>query len=376
MISRYYDKLDEQMIPKRVTILYGARRTGKTTLIENYLATKADKKILRATGDDMVIQNFLSVPVKNELTDWVGNNEIVFIDEAQKIKNIGESLKILIDENPQLNIIVTGSASFEILNKVGEPLTGRQTPLTLYPVSLTELLQDKTNVEVKQDVENYLIYGMYPEVLSFRDKNDKIRILNELSKAYLLKDILELENIKSSKTLNDLLILLAMQIGSEVSHNELSNKLGIDKKTVGKYLDLLEKSFIIYNLRGFSRKLRNEITKKTKYYFYDLGIRNALISNFNPLKIRKDVGGLWENFCVIERLKMRSYKNIYGNAYFWRTWEQKEIDLIEERDGVLHTFECKWNPKKDIKIPKEFSQEYPNSKFDVVNNGNFLDYLS
>lgn len=239
------------------------------------------------------------------------------------------------DQVPGLRVIATGSSSFELAGQIGEPLTGRKKTITLYPISQLEL-KDQTNIiELKQQLENYLVYGSYPDVVSAATQNDKRELINEITHSYLLRDILELDKVKNSKVLLDLLRLLAFQIGSEVSHSELAQKLGIDTKTVSRYLDILEKGFVVYNLRGFSRSLRNEITKKSKYYFYDVGIRNALIANFNSLSLRNDLGGLWENFLMIERLKKQSYLPIYSNNYFWRTWEKKEIDLIEEREGKL-----------------------------------------
>ena len=253
---------------------------------------------------------------------------MIAIDEAQKIKNAGWGLKIMVDEIPGIKIIATGSSSFELAGQVGEPLTGRKINLTLYPVSQMELRNLYNNYELESRLEEFMVYGSYPEVVANDDVDEKRRILNEIVGSYLLKDILEMEKVKGSKVLLDLLRLLAFQVGNEVSLSELGRQLGLDYKTVERYLDLFEKSFIVYNLRGFSRNLRKEITKKSKYYFLDNGIRNAIIANFNPFNLRDDVGALWENFMFTEMIKSGSYKNRYANRYFWRTWDQKEIDYI------------------------------------------------
>jgi predicted AAA+ superfamily ATPase len=281
---------------------------------------------------------------------------------------------MLIDSRPELNIIATGSSSFDLAGKFGEPLTGRQVPLRMYPLSIGELRKTMNNYELRQNLEDFLIFGMYPEVRAAPSSEEKRLILRELADAYLLKDILELERIKRPKVLVKLLTLIALQTG-EVSLNELSNTLGVDIKTVDRYLDLLEKCFVLYNLRGFSRNLRNEVTKKSKYYFYDTGIRNAVINNFNPLSMRNDVGVLWENFMIMERLKARNYGRMYANDYFWRNWEKQEIDLIEEYGGSLHGYEFKWSAKKIPKAPNAFKESYPDSSYEVVNPENFLEHL-
>jgi predicted AAA+ superfamily ATPase len=274
-----------------------------------------------------------------------------------------------------LNIIATGSSSFDLSNKLGEPLTGRQVPLKMFPLSIGELRQSMNEFEIKESLEDFLVFGMYPEVRAALSSDQKRFILNELTNAYLLKDILQLERIKKPKVLVDLLIMVALQTGSEVSLNELSNNLRVDIKTVERYLDLLEKCFVLYNLRGFSRNLRKEVTKKSKYYFYDTGVRNALIQNFNPLSLRNDIGALWENFIIIERLKYRSYNNINARDYFWRTWEKQEVDLIEEYDGRLHAWEFKWSLHKSPKPPAVFLENYPDADFAVIQPGNFLSCL-
>jgi predicted AAA+ superfamily ATPase len=362
------------MLPKRVTVIYGPRRVGKTTLINRYLDGMPGKAILRASGDNLSDRDLLSSQNKKLLLDWASGYDTVFIDEAQRIGEIGWGLKILIDARPKLKIIATGSSSFDLAGKFGEPLTGRQVPLRMYPLSIGELQKTMNDFELKQNLEDFLIFGMYPEVRTAPSSEQKRIILHELTEAYLLKDILELERIKRPKVLVNLLTLIALQSG-EVSLNELSNTLGVDIKTVARYLDLLEKCFVLYNLRGFSRNLRNEITKKSKYYFYDTGIRNAVINNFNPLSLRNDAGQLWENCMIMERLKAREYGGVYANDYFWRTWEQQEIDLLEEYGGALHGYEFKWSVKKVPRVPGVFKENYPDASYEVVNPGNFLEFL-
>lgn len=356
-------------------VLYGPRRVGKTTLVRRYLQQQ-NLRTLEAVGDDISVRNLLSGQDRAAILSWVQGYDALFLDEAQRIPDVGWALKLLIDARPELKIIATGSASFELAGKVGEPLTGRQVPLQLYPLAIHELQTlPLNNHELTQKLPDYLVYGMYPEVLTAETHEQKQFVLQELVSSYLYKDILEIERVKSAKLLSDLLVLLAFQVGNEVSLNELAGQLGIDVKTVARYLDLFEKSFVLYNLRGFSRNLRNEVTSKSKYYFYDTGVRNAVIGNLNPLSLRNDVGALWENFMVLERLKTRSYTNILARDYFWRTWEQKEIDLIEDRGGKLHTYEFKWAPKKSATPPNVFVEAYPGSEFSVIHKDNFTSIL-
>jgi predicted AAA+ superfamily ATPase len=373
---RAYEDLRSVMLPKRVMVIHGPRRVGKTTLINRYLDSQGPgARIRRATGDNVSEIALLSSQEAGLLLDWASGYDTVFIDEAQRIPNIGLSLKILIDARPELTIIATGSSSFDLGSKLGEPLTGRQLPIKLYPLSLGELRQSLNDFELKKDLEDLLIFGMYPEVRTAASTAQKRIILDELIDGYALKDVLELERIKKPRVLSNLLSLIALQVGSEVSLNELSGKLMIDLKTVERYLDLLEKCFILYNLRGFSRNLRNEVTKKGKYYFYDTGLRNAAIRNYNPLNLRNDAGALWENFMVMERLKARSYGGISARDYFWRTWEKKDINLLEEYDGHLHAYEFEWSPKKTAKVPGLFKETYPDSSFVVVSPENFLEWV-
>lgn len=373
-IPRIYQDLNKYLKPNKALIIYGPRQVGKTTLLQDFLAATKFKYKLDS-GDNIQTQHILGSQDFNLIREYAQGYELIAIDEAQRIKNIGLGLKIIVDQMPNIKIIATGSSSFELSGQVGEPLTGRKITLTLYPVSQIELSNLYNPYEIKNKLEEWLIFGGYPEVAAAEDKTEKIKLLEEIVQAYLLKDILNLEKVKSAKILLDLLRLLAFQVGSEVSLTELARQIGIDYKTVARYLDLFEKSFVIYNLRGFSRNLRKEMTKKSKYYFYDNGVRNAVISNFNKLELRNDAGMLWENFLFIERLKKRAYHSIYANSYFWRTWNQKEIDLIEEREGKLFGYEFKWG-KKSLKPPKEWSDAYPDSEFKVISQENYLEFVT
>lgn len=375
MIKRIYDNLNSMLRPKEVLILYGARRVGKTTLLENFLK-KTSLRYRLDTGDNIQTQEILSSQNLTRIKEYLEGYELLAIDEAQFIPHIGKALKLIIDNIPNIKIIATGSSSFDLANEVGEPLTGRKTTYTLYPLSQLELLPDNNTFDLKNRLEEFMVFGSYPQVAIAREKSEKIRLIEELVASYIFKDILALERIKASKLLLDLLKLLSFQIGSEVSLNELSLNLGVDAKTVNRYLDLLQKTFIIFRLNPFSRNLRSEITGKAKYYFFDNGIRNGIISQFNNLENRNDIGALWENFVISERLKKRSYQKIYGQSYFWRTYEQKEIDLIEERDGKLFPFEFKWSQGK-ILPPKDWLKNYPEAEeFTVITRVNYLNFVT
>ncbi len=371
-IPRHYN-LEDFLKPGKALVIYGPRQVGKTTLLNEFL-NRTSYKYKLDYGDNIVTQNLFKSQVFDELFAYVKGYELLVIDEAQNIENIGMGLKILVDHVKDLRIIVTGSSSFELAGQVGEPLVGRKITLKLYPLALMELNQISNEYELKQSLDDFLIFGQYPAVLT-SDRLAKTQILEELVSSHLLKDILILENVKGSKVLLDLLRLVAFQIGNEVSMSELGKSLGIDAKTVARYLDLFEKSFILFNLRGYSRNLRSEITKKSKYYFYDNGIRNALISNFNTFNKRDDIGKLWENFLVSERIKKQSYTPIYSNNFFWRTWEQKEIDWLEEREGKLFGYEFKYN-KSTFTKPKDFLAAYPEGSVELVSRNNFLEFVS
>lgn len=374
ILPRFYDNLEDYLEPNRVLVIYGPRQSGKTTLVNNFLS-KTKFKYKLDSGDNLTTQEILSSQVFEKIINYCQGFELIVLDEAQHIPNIGMALKIMVDQIPNIRVIATGSASFELSGQIGEPLTGRKLTIKLYPLSQTELEKIHNNrFELEQALEEYLIFGGYPKVITALVKDQKRTALEELVNSYLLKDILSLEQVKGSKVLLDLLRLIAFQIGSEVSLSELGNNLNIDYKTVARYLDLLEKSFILFNLRGFSRNLRKEINKQSKYYFYDNGVRNAVISSFNDLELRDDVGKLWENFLVGERLKKQEYKRIYSNNYFWRTWNKEEIDWVEEREGKLFGFEFTYSQKKK-RFPKTWLATYKNADFNIVNQENYLDFI-
>lgn len=372
-LPRFYQNLENYLEKGRVLLIYGSRQVGKTTLLTEFLR-KTNLKYKLASGDDIRTQEILSSSDFSKILEYVSGYELLAIDEAQRIPNIGQSLKIIVDQKPDIFVIATGSSSFELVGQIGEPLTGRKKTLTLFPFSQVELSNTQNDFELKEKLPEWLIFGGYPDVFTKENKEDKIVVLNELVNSYLLKDILELEKVKGSKILLDLLRLLAFQVGGEVSLSELGRQLAIDSKTVARYLDLLEKSFVLFNLRGYSKNLRKEVTKKSKYYFYDNGIRNAIIANFNDLNLRDDVGKLFENFLVSERLKNQSYNRIFANNYFWRTWDKQEIDWIEEREGKLFGFEFKWTESKSKSL-KSFSDSYNNAETKIINQENYLEFI-
>lgn len=373
MLPRFYANIDKWFLPNRVLIIYGPRRVGKTTLLKNYLST-CTLKYRYDSGDNIRVREMLNSSDFGVIKQYVEGYELIVIDEAQQIPGIGNALKILTDEFPQVKMVVTGSSSFQISQNAGEPLTGRKRELLLFPVSHLELSAIHTIYEINEDLENYLIFGSYPEVLSANSMQEKLFLIRELADSYLLKDILSYERLRNPSILLNLLKALAFQVGNLVSMNELSINLGINLRTVERYLNLLEKSFVIYRLAPFSRNLRKEINSKSKYFFYDNGIRNAIINQFAPLNDRNDTGQLWENFLITERLKYNSYKGLNTNMYFWRTYSGGEIDLIEERDGKLAAFEFKLS-KKEKKIPKDFLINYKNAGYSVINRTNYLEFI-
>lgn len=374
LIPRVYDDLGLHLREGKVLVIYGPRRVGKSTLLQQfYNHQKCSKRMV--SGDDISVQEALGSQLISIISSMVEKLDLFVIDEAQRIPHIGLGLKILIDTHPTLKVIATGSASFDLQNKIGEPLTGRKKTLCLYPLSNKELGSIKTPWEMEQSLEDRLVYGSYPEIITASTHTERQSLLNEITLSYLLKDILELERVKGAKVLYDLLRLLAFQVGSEVSLSELASSVGLDKNTVARYLDLFEKAFVLYNLRGFSRNLRKEITKKSKYYFYDNGIRNALIANFNSLSLRDDQGKLWENYLVMERIKKQSYTPLYSNNYFWRTWDQKEIDWIEEREGKLFAFEFKYKSTKTNKTHPYFKSIYPEAVTETITKENYSDFI-
>ncbi len=360
-------------IKNRVVIIYGPRQAGKTTLIDSIVSGLKNKPLI-FNGDDLYAQEIFGRNELENLKRIVGKNNLLIIDEAQRIENIGLSLKLLVD-NLKLTILVSGSSSFDLSNRINEPLTGRTKTFLLYPFSYQEIKEKYEKTKPQTAIEEMLRFGMYPKIHILGNNQDKENYLYELLNNYLYKDILMFEQIRKPKKVIDLLTLLSLQIGKEVSLDELAQNLSITRKAVGNYLDLLEKMFVVINLRGFSRNLRKEISKTSKYYFVDLGLRNALLRNFNPLSLRQDKGELFENWFILERIKLLSNKNKPANFYFWRTYDQQEIDLIEEHEGKLRAFECKWSKTKKNKAPRDWSKTYKNSQFKLINSENFYQYL-
>lgn len=373
--SLFYHIQKELLSEPKTIILYGPRQAGKTTLIQQVLA-QTNLPYVLLNGDDLRTQELLGRADLDRLKSVVGANRLLVIDEAQRIENIGLTLKLIFDHY-HIYMIASGSSSFDLANKINEPLTGRSATFTLYPFSYNELPLVPPITSNAERMEEFLRFGMYPKVVSFESQTEKENYLYDLINNYLYRDILSFENVRKPKKVIDLLSLLALQVGSEVSTTELASHLSISKLIVEKYLDILEKMFVVVNLRGFSRNLRKEISKTSKYYFVDLGVRNALIRNFNPLNIRADVGHLFENYAVIERMKMLHHTHRYANFYFWRTYDQKEIDLIQESDGMLNAFEFKWKDgKTNLKSKAEFTAAYENSQFHLVTPSNFDGFMA
>jgi len=374
MVSRIIKtRIMAALKPGKVIGLFGARRTGKTVLMEEIIHEMNDKKILLVHGENLDVSEILSSQRTAVLKKFVSGYDFLFIDEAQKIPNIGANLKLLVDTIGNIGVFVTGSSTFDLHRKIGEPLTGRGTNFNLFSFAQVELQENF--LQAKEHLEDRLIFGLYPQVVLAENKEEKIDVLESIKNGYLLKDILELDNLKDSLFIINLLRLLAFQIGNDVSITELAGTLRVNRKTVERYLELLQKCFIIFSYQGFSRNLRKEISKSPRFYFWDNGIRNAVIANYNILPSRDDVGRLWENYCVAERLKMNHYSGKMANYYFWRTYDQKEIDLIEESNGLLSGFEFKWGTKK-TKAPEEFLSTYENSTFNVITPDNYLEFTA
>ena len=336
-------QIEKHLFRGRTTVLYGTRRVGKTTLVKHILAQHPDKRSRYLNCDLLSVRNALQVEEASALKAFLGEQDLVVLDEAQQIENIGRILKILVDEFPEMQVIATGSSSFGLGNQTAEPLTGRMIRFELYPLALAELAGDQGYSAVEPWLDFLLRFGSYPAIVGLSEAEARVA-LDELVSNYLYRDALAFAGMRKSTVLIKLLELLARQIGQEVSYQEVGQALGIDRRTVVGYVDLLEQCFILFRLGAFSRNLRKEVTKSVKVYFYDLGVRNGLIQNFAPLSLRNDVGALWENFCIVERLKLLRYRQQFANQYFWRTYDQKEIDYLEEADGILAGYEFKWTP--------------------------------
>ncbi|MBT3690500.1 ATP-binding protein [bacterium] len=376
LIKRYiHNTLIKKLEPNKVVVLYGPRQIGKTTLTEEILKNTKEKYLF-LNGETRNVQKWLSSQEVDTFKQYIADNELLVIDEAQKIDNIGLNLKLIVDHIKNIKVLATGSSSFELANQIGEPLVGRKWQFTLYPISQLELKQYENLNQTNNNLESRLVYGSYPEVIKAKSNQERKDILNEIADSYLYRDLLEFDEIKKSQKIIDILKNIAFQIGQEVSIQELSSAVNLNLRTVEKYLDLLEKTFVIKRVYGFSRNLRKEISKMSRFYFFDNGIRNAIIQNFNTLDLRNDIGQLWENYIFMERIKKNEYKNIHTNIYFWRTYDQKEIDLIEERDGILYGYEIKYNENKKMKPPKGWLETYENAEFKIINNKNYLDFIT
>jgi len=366
--------IKNKIVAQKVVIIIGARRVGKTVLVNEILKT-VNEPVLVLNGEDILVHQKLALRSVENYRNLIGSYRFLYIDEAQKIPDIGNKLKLMIDEISGLKIVITGSSALGINKNTGEPLTGRKHTFKLYPFSENEYNQLENTFVKNEKVKERLIYGNYPELIHIKDQRDKAEYLNDLVSSYLLKDILAYENIENSQKIFNLLRLVAFQIGGEVSYQELGKTLGISKNTVEKYLDLMQKVFILKKVEGFSRNLRKEITKSSRWYFLDNGIRNSIIANFNDLDSRNDVAQLWENYLVAERLKFQQYTRMSSNNYFWRTYTQQEIDWVEERGGKLFGYEFKWK-NTNVKPPSLWQKTYPNATFEVIHQDNFSQWLN
>jgi predicted AAA+ superfamily ATPase len=367
------DSILGKLKPNKVVIISGARRTGKTFLLKEIIKNIKEPYML-LNGEDFNTSMLLSKRSAENYRQLIGSKKYLLIDEAQKIPEIGSILKLMVDELPGIRIIATGSSAFDLGNLAGEPLTGRKYTINLFPLSEREFNQAESPVDRPDTLKQRLVFGCYPELINIRDVSEKKDYLNELVSSYLLRDILAYENIKHSGKIFNLLRLLAYQIGSEVSYNELGKNLSMSKNTVDKYLDLLSKVFILFKVEGFSRNLRKEVTKSPKWYFYDNGIRNAIIASYNAIDLRNDTGQLWENYMISERIKYQHYKQYWTNNYFWRTYDQQEIDWVEEREGEINGFEFKWS-ETHAREPVAWRKTYPRAGFTVINRDNYSEWL-
>ena len=376
-IKRYYlDRISSMLQKGKVLAIYGPRRSGKTTLIEDFLKTWNDGRYFYGTGEDRSLRDVLESSDVNLIRNSFSGYALVVIDEAQAMPNTGIGLKLLVDTLPEVKVIASGSSSFQLASGIGEPLTGRRRTATLYPVSAMEIADEFGGMVLRQRLDELLIYGSYPEILTTENAHDKADALHELCSAYLFKDILAFERLRNADKIHRLLSLLAFQVGKEVSITELGTSLGLNRLTVERYMDLLEKTFVIFRISGFSRNLRSEVTKTSRYYFRDNGIMNAVVNNFNPPSLRSgnDIGALWENFVVSERMKKHEYSRILSNNYFWRRYERQEIDLVEERDGQLFGYEIKHGKNKPS-APSLWKENYPDAKYQLISRQNFSEFI-
>ena len=374
MIKRaIYQQLIKDLFKGKAIVITGPRQVGKTTLLQAIMK-ESERKVLYLNCDEPDIRPMLENASSTSLKALIGDNALILIDEAQRVKNIGLTLKLLVDNFKEIQIIATGSSALELANEINEPLTGRRREYHLYPFSTAEMVANSSVIQETRLLEQRLIYGFYPDIVN--SPAEAQPNLLDLANNYLYKDVLSLQDVRKPALLERLLTALALQIGQEISYNEIGQTIGADNKTIDRYVELLEKCFVVFQLGGFSRNLRNEIKKGKKIYFYDNGIRNAIIKNFSPLSLRQDTGALWENFLVSERKKSNHYANHYVNSYFWRTHQQQEIDMIEETGGKLYAWEFKWNEKAKVKIPTSFIEAYPGSITGTVNRQNYMEFLN
>jgi predicted AAA+ superfamily ATPase len=375
IIRSRLETLKKNLDPRKVNVILGIRRAGKTSLIEKFLESY-EHKYLFLNGDDIQAQDLLSKQSITQFQNLLAGYKLLVIDEAQQVPNIGLNLKLIIDHVKDVTVLVTGSSLFDLDQKLGEPLTGRKKTFKLFTIAQLELNAYENPLESSANLDNRLIYGSYPEVITAINNQEKEMYLREIVNSYLLKDILVYDGIKNSNKIYKILQLLAYQVGKEVAFDELATHVSMSKNTVEKYLDLLEKNFILYKLSSFSSNPRKELSKKKRFYFHDNGIRNALINNFNPLSIRNDVGELWENYIFYERMKFLEYNDIFVNRYFWRTYDQQEIDLVEEKNQCLSAFEVKYSSKAKYKFSKYWLEHYPEAVNQVIHKDNYMGFIS
>ena len=373
MIGRLLrDLIEKRLYRNKAIIVVGPRQVGKTTLLR-MLVSDTQRKVLMWNCDEPDVRRRLSEPTSTELRAEIGDADLILIDEAQRVKDIGITLKLMIDNFPEKQLVVTGSSAIELSNSINEPLTGRKYEYVMYPFSTEELINEFGAREERRMLERRLLYGSYPEVVN--NVGEEREVLTDLVGSYLYKDIFSFQDVRKPEIIEQLLQALALQVGSEVSFNELGRLLGMNSVTVQRYIDLLEKSFVVFHLRSFSRNVRTELKKSRKIYFWDNGVRNAVIGDFKALGLRTDVGALWENYVISERLKHNAYSSFYGKSYFWRTQMQQEVDYVEDIDGVLHAYEFKWSKTKQPRLTETFAKNYPDHTFEVVSPDNYQDFV-
>ena len=373
MIERLLkEQISKRLYRGKVVIVVGPRQVGKTTLLR-MLIDDTDRKVLVWNCDEPDVRRRLANPTSTELGVETANADLILIDEAQRVQNIGITLKLLVDNYPEKQVVVTGSSAIELSNSINEPLTGRKYEYVMFPFSTEELIREFGTTEERRMLERRLIYGSYPEVVNH--PGEERETLTDLVSSYLYKDIFSFQDVRKPEIIEQLLQAIALQVGSEVSFNELGRLLGLTSITVQRYIDLLEKSYVLFHLRSFSRNVRSELKKSRKIYFYDNGVRNALLGDYKPLALRNDTGALWENYIISERMKHNAYTGFYGKSYFWRTQQQQEVDYIEDYDGVLHSYEFKWSGTKQPRLTEAFSKNYPEHTFAVINPDNYQGFV-